>query len=289
MKSFMESGAHRTIMPKLLEWCDEASVVHWTQDSTQEPTWEEAHQRMQRDGRPSKVNHPSEAHRRFDLPAPSVRSSGQQAKKRYRAAQFWDWIANRYARTPIADEASYQKKLRITQDYLRLDMEVLEFGCGTGSTALIHAPHVRHIHAIDISSRMIEIAQSKADTNQARNVTFDQSSFDDFDAPDQSVDAVLGLNILHLLENRDAVISKVYQLLTPGGIFVSSTACLGDWIKWFKFLAPIGKLSGLLPQVKVFTSKQLVASLVNAGFEIDHRWQPPGRSKEVFIVARKSV
>ncbi len=65
MRSFVESGAHRTVMPELLEWCDEASVVHWTQDSAQEPTWEEARQRMQLDGRPSRVNHPSEAHRRF--------------------------------------------------------------------------------------------------------------------------------------------------------------------------------------------------------------------------------
>jgi heme-degrading monooxygenase HmoA len=77
MKNFMVSGAHRTIMPHLLEWCDEASVAHWTQDSAQQPTWEEVYQRMQRDGRVSKVNHPSEAHRRFEIPAPKVRRNGE--------------------------------------------------------------------------------------------------------------------------------------------------------------------------------------------------------------------
>ena len=75
MKSFMVSGVHRTVMPKLLEWCDEASVARWLQDSAQEPTWEEVHQRMQHDGRASKVNHPSEAHHRFDLPTLQVRRS----------------------------------------------------------------------------------------------------------------------------------------------------------------------------------------------------------------------
>jgi cyclopropane fatty-acyl-phospholipid synthase-like methyltransferase len=30
---------------------------------------------------------------------------------------------------------------------MRPDMEVLEFGCGTESTALEHAPHVAHIEA----------------------------------------------------------------------------------------------------------------------------------------------
>jgi 2-polyprenyl-3-methyl-5-hydroxy-6-metoxy-1,4-benzoquinol methylase len=212
--------------------------------------------------------------------------AGQRAVKSYRRAKFWDWIAARYARTPVADEASYQKKLQITQGYLRPGMEVLEFGCGTGTTALIHAPHVKHIRAIDISSRMIEIARGKAEASQAGNISFDQSSFDDLYAPDRSFDAVLGLSILHLLENRDAAIAKVYRLLTPGGIFVSSTACIGDGMKWFKLVAPIGKLFGHLPLVKVFTSEELVASLVNAGFVIDHRWQP-ARGKAVFIVARR--
>jgi hypothetical protein len=67
MKSFMVSGIHRTVMPKLLKWCDEASVARWTQDSAQEPTWDELHLRMQRDGRAARVNYPSEAHRRFHI------------------------------------------------------------------------------------------------------------------------------------------------------------------------------------------------------------------------------
>jgi hypothetical protein len=73
MKAFMVSGAHRPIMRRLLEWCDEASVAHWTEDSAEKPTWEEVHRRMQRDGRLSSVNYPSEAHRRFDISAPNVR------------------------------------------------------------------------------------------------------------------------------------------------------------------------------------------------------------------------
>ncbi len=68
----MMSGAHRTIMPHLLEWCDEAAVARWTADSARTPTWEEVYQRMLRDGRPSRVDHPSEAQYRFDIPAPKV-------------------------------------------------------------------------------------------------------------------------------------------------------------------------------------------------------------------------
>jgi ubiquinone/menaquinone biosynthesis C-methylase UbiE len=207
--------------------------------------------------------------------------------KQYRAAKFWDWTAARYAKSPIRDQEAYQKKLAVTRNYLRPDMRVLEFGCGTGSTALVHAPHVASIHAIDISSRMIDIARAKADQSQIRNVTFAQGTLDGLAAPDGSFDAVLGLNILHLMHDWEQAITRVHRLLRPGGVFVSSTACIGDSMKWFRFIAPVGKLSGYLPQVKVFTSDRLVHTLVHAGFEIDYRWQPPSKYAALFVVAKK--
>ncbi len=202
-------------------------------------------------------------------------------------SKFWDKIADRYSKKPVSDEDSYQKKLQITREYLRSDMEVLEFGCGTGSTAISHAPFVKHIQAIDISSRMIEIAQGKADAGNVENVTFERAAIGEFSVPDHSFDAVLGLSILHLLENKEDVISKVHKMLKPGGIFVTSTVCLGDTMKFFKVIGPIGKFFGLMPLVKVFTKKELEDSLIDAGFEIDHRWQP-GKGKAVFIVAKKA-
>ncbi|MNL87544.1 hypothetical protein D3C87_2167460 [compost metagenome] len=53
----------------------------------------------------------------------------------------------------------------------------------------------------------------------------------------------------------------------------------------FKLIAPLGKALGLLPQLDVMTSAELVASLTGAGFAIEQQWQP-GRGKAVFIVAR---
>lgn len=203
------------------------------------------------------------------------------------SAKFWDKIAVRYSKRPVSDEAAYQKKLQVTREYFRPDMEVLEFGCGTGSTAIAHAPYVKHIRAIDISSKMIEIAQGKADAGNIKNVTFERSTIDDISMPDQSLDAVLGLNILHLLDNWEGAIARVYRMLKPGGIFVTSTACLGDTMKFLKFVAPIGRVLGLIPLVKVFTTTELVASLTEAGFKIDHQWLP-GKYKAVFIVAKKA-
>jgi hypothetical protein len=72
MRGFMLSATHRRLMPRLLDWCDEAAVVHWITDETQPPSWLEAHHRLQADGRPSKVKFPSDAQRRFEIPPPRV-------------------------------------------------------------------------------------------------------------------------------------------------------------------------------------------------------------------------
>jgi len=199
---------------------------------------------------------------------------------------FWDKIAERYSKQPVTDDAAYQKKLQVTRDYLSPDMQVLEFGCGTGSTAIAHAPYVKHIQAIDISGKMIEIAQGKADALNIENITFQQSTLDDFSVDDHTLDAVMGHSILHLLNNWQETIADVHKMLKPGGSFITSTACIGDTQKYFKLIAPIGKLFGL--NLQIFTRQELENSLTGAGFEIDHAWQP-GKGKSVFIVAQKTA
>lgn len=199
---------------------------------------------------------------------------------------FWDKMAERYSRQPVADEAAYQHKLEVTRKYFRADMEVLEFGCGTGSTAIAHAPYVSHIHAIDISLNMLEIARGKASEQNIENVSFGHSTLDEIFVPDQSFDAVLGLSILHLLKSKEQAIRKVYKLLKPGGVFVSSTVCIGDTMNYFKLIAPLGRPFGLV--LKVFTREDLENCISAAGFETSYSWQPPGKGKPVFIVAKRT-
>jgi ubiquinone/menaquinone biosynthesis C-methylase UbiE len=205
------------------------------------------------------------------------------------SAKFWDRIAARYSKQPVADEATYQRKLALTREYLRPDMLVLEFGCGTGSTALSHAPYVKHIHAIDLSPKMIAIARDKAASAKVDNLTFSQASLEELAVPAQSLDAVLGLNILHLLDDWDEAIGRVQQMLKPGGVFVSSTMCLGDSLKLkaMKCFVSMGAWLGLLPSLSAFSQQELLDSLTRAGFLIERHWQP-GRDRAVFIVAKKT-
>jgi hypothetical protein len=70
MRSFMQSGVHHRTMARLPDWCDEAALVHWVQDADKPPSWLEAYRRLQQEGRRSRVNRPSEAHRRLETPKP---------------------------------------------------------------------------------------------------------------------------------------------------------------------------------------------------------------------------
>lgn len=72
MRTYMTSGSHRAAMPKLLVWCDQASVVHWDLADAQLPSWAEADRRMRQDGRASKVRHAAPGHAAMDFAPPRL-------------------------------------------------------------------------------------------------------------------------------------------------------------------------------------------------------------------------
>lgn len=204
------------------------------------------------------------------------------------AQKFWDKTAEKYAKSPVRDEATYQRKLAETRSYLAPHMRVLEFGCGTGTTAIHHAPHVAHIDALDIAENMLVIGRARAAEAGVENITFSRGTLQAFNAGAASYDAVLGLNVLHLIEDRDAVIAEAYRLLKPGGVFVTSTVCLaGSVLRFLKWLVPLGKLVGLMPDVYVFSEQEYAEQMERAGFRIESQWRHARDGIAVFMVAVK--
>ena len=152
-----------------------------------------------------------------------------------------------------------------------------------------HAPHVQHIDAIDISEKMIEIGRRRASEANVDNITFSQGTLAEFNADTASVDAVLGLNVIHLIPNREEVIVEVARILKPGGIFVSSTGCLGNsYLRFIKLLVPLGKLLGIMPDVFIMTESELAQEIRNAGFTIETQWHHGSKGIGVFIIARRT-
>lgn len=203
------------------------------------------------------------------------------------AKDFWNKRAAGYAKQPIADQASYEKKLEMTRQYLTPDTKLMEIGCGTGSTAIIHAPVVKEVYAIDISSKMIEIANQKATAKNIHNITFEAAAIDELNIQFESFDVVLALNILHLVENPRDVIERMYNILKPGGVLISSTACFDGFPrKVIKVVMPVAQLVNLAPPTNIFSTKDFEGYIQNTGFQIEATWRPK-RDAAIFMIAKK--
>ncbi|HYO97092.1 MAG TPA: class I SAM-dependent methyltransferase [Polyangiaceae bacterium] len=204
---------------------------------------------------------------------------------------FWNKLAEKYARTPVANPAAFDRKIVITQSRMTPSAVVLDVGCGTGSLALRLAPSGAHVHGLDVSSEMIRIARAKATAATVTNVTFHVGAFDDsFTAfGDASLDGICAYSLLHLVGDLPAALARIHRLLKPGGFFVSSTVCLGgSWVPWGPLLRVMRGL-GKAPSVQLLTQHTLVDEVRRAGF-VDLAQPDVGAKPDIaFIVATKPL
>ena len=200
---------------------------------------------------------------------------------------FWNRKAKGYFESPIGNMEVYEEKLRRTHALMHEDMKILEFGCGTGGTALRHASRVKHVHIVDVSDAMLEIAETQVRDAGVTNISFECADIEKYTAAAESYDMILGMNILHLLENPRAVIANVHRWLKPGGYFISSTVCVGDKMGWIRYLVPFGRAIRFMPFLNVFSTSKLVQDHTEEGFEVIDQWKPEG-SMGLFLICRKN-
>lgn len=208
------------------------------------------------------------------------------------ATVFWDKVSEKYAKAPISNEEAYLYTLNKTRGYLSADDHILEVGCGTGSTALLLAENVRQITASDLSGKMIEICQGKAQAGGISNVEFVQQDMLDSSFNAEPYDAVLAHNVLHLIEDTAAAIHTISRRLKPGGYFISKTVCKfgkGTPLKWrlMKAILPVMQFFGKAPYVNFMEAARWETMIKNGGFEIVESGNYPKGHMSRYIVARK--
>ncbi len=204
-----------------------------------------------------------------------------------KGAFLFNALAKRYAKTPIADMVSYEKKLELTRKYLGPESEAFEFGCGTGSTALLHAPYLKHIHGIDYARNMVAIANEKCEAESIKNASFAVGDIDSMAVEPARYDVVLGLNIVHLLEDKPSALAKVFEMLRPGGYFISSTPILESFDGIWGVVMPLFRAIPGLPNVETMSQAQLSNFVAEAGFQEVERWSHGSKMIALFLVAQK--
>jgi len=94
---------------------------------------------------------------------------------------------------------------------------VVDLGCGSGDDAVILALRGAQVQAVDISPELINLARRRVAINGvAEGTSFFVCSAYELPFPDESVDVVFGMAILHHLELSLAA-REVRRLLHPGG------------------------------------------------------------------------
>jgi ubiquinone/menaquinone biosynthesis C-methylase UbiE len=197
-------------------------------------------------------------------------------------------VARKYATDPIKDMAGYERSVARIRSLLAPADSVFEFGCGTGTTALKLAPHVARILATDISNEMISIAREKSAAAACSNADFVVADGDRLPAADGAFDAVLALNVFHLLPNRGQALSEVRRILRPGGLFISKTPCLAEMNPLIRLALPVARALGKAPHVEIFSAGVLEDGIATAGFTISEAVRHGSKRQDprIFIVAR---
>jgi ubiquinone/menaquinone biosynthesis C-methylase UbiE len=197
-------------------------------------------------------------------------------------AEFWNKISNKYAARAVPSQEIYEEKLNRTKKLFNPDSVVMEFGCGTGTTSLIHAPYVKSIVAYDYSEGMIQIANEKKKKQNISNVTFEVKAIP---FTEETYDVIMGHSILHLTNNNEQVLKNVFQALKPGGFFVSSSGCIKEMNFLIKKIIPFMTSIGKAPELTAFTSDELIELHKKTGFKIFDAWKY--KKGELFLIAQK--
>jgi len=190
-----------------------------------------------------------------------------------KAKSFWDKQANKYDNIEKQFDPFYKEIISTTESYFDANDVVLDFGCATGTKALTFAKSVKQIYGLDISPQMIQIAAEKANEMNIKNAEFASGTIFDQNFSAIKFDKITAFSIIHLLDNIEDVINKIHEMLKPGGIFISTTACFKDKMqlktKIGFFLNSIMIKLGLFPlHLNMFTATDVGNLFDPAKFEI---------------------
>lgn len=188
-----------------------------------------------------------------------------------KSAHFWNKMARKYAKNKVSDAQGYARSLARTRDFLKPQDQVLEIGCGTGTTALHHAPLVSQITGTDISSEMVAIANEKAADGKVLNAKFVVAQAENLPFAESSFDVVMAHNLLHLVSDLDQALTSANRVLKSGGVFISKTPSLAEMNGLMRhFVLPIMKRIYNVPSLHIFTTDELHLAIKRAGFTVEH-------------------
>jgi 2-polyprenyl-3-methyl-5-hydroxy-6-metoxy-1,4-benzoquinol methylase len=111
---------------------------------------------------------------------------------------------------------------------LNADMEVLDFGCGTGLLTLQLAPRVRSVTGVDSSRGMLNVLAAKIAQQKVANVRTMRLDLEAGDVLADTYDLIVSNMTLHHVREIGPLLGQFHQVLSPGGYLCLSDLDLDD-------------------------------------------------------------
>lgn len=132
-------------------------------------------------------------------------------------ASSWDQESRRVKlANDVAD--AMLKELQVTSD-----MDVMDFGCGTGLLTLRLQPLVRTITGVDSSQGMLDVLQGKIEASALHNVKLRCLALDEGGSLEGSYHVIVSSMTFHHILDLGAILRGLYDATLPGG-----TLCIAD-------------------------------------------------------------
>jgi len=133
------------------------------------------------------------------------------------SAEYFNSIASQWDSWEDLESLKVQFESGLKRFGLRPDEHVLDVGCGTGNLTaaiLCQLSQAGRITAVDISNRMIEIAQTKVKDSRVRWICDLVEHMANFD---NAFDRVICYSVWPHLMNTGMVVRLLQSMLKPGG------------------------------------------------------------------------
>lgn len=140
--------------------------------------------------------------------------------------KFWQRFAKLYS--PFMEKGNselYDNISKAVKPKLNKDMNVLELACGSGQLSFRLAKYARQWEAIDLSENMIAEAKKKP---RPKGLYFSVQDATKLPYADESFDAVMIANALHIMPEPDKAMSEIRRVLKKDGILFAPTFIHGD-------------------------------------------------------------
>lgn len=124
---------------------------------------------------------------------------------------FWAAHADRFDEGVAAYRSQFLAAAAIDQT-----ATVLDIGCGSGQTTR-DAARCATALGVDLSSRMIELARRRAESEQIANAAFQQADAQVHPFPDQSFDVAISRHGVMFFGDPVAAFTNIARALRPGG------------------------------------------------------------------------